>query len=127
MVSPAFSRSQAAALWRQARKAHAQSRFAEAAQHYLAAARLLPKHPDKQAAAYLEAAHALRLVGRFRQALRLYARVQALARRLGDASLGMDARVGEGMARRALGDLQEAIGCFREALAYYQAQGDTAG
>ncbi len=127
MASPVFPRSQVSTLLRQARRAHAQSRFAEAAQHYLAAARLLSKHSDKQAAAYLEAAHALRLVGRFRQALRLYIRVQTLAHQVGDAALSIDARVGEGMARRALGDLQAAIACFREALTYYQAHKDTEG
>ncbi|SHL02384.1 tetratricopeptide repeat protein [Rhodothermus profundi] len=114
-------------LLQRARAAHASSQFAEAARLYLAAARLLQKRPEQQAAALLEAAHALRLVGYFRRALQLYARVQALAHKVGDEALWMDARVGEGMARRAMGDLEAAITCFREALAYYEAQHDTEG
>ncbi len=114
-------------LLRRARTAHASSQFAEAARLYLAAARLLRGRPDQQAEALLEAAHALRLVGYFRRALQLYARVQALAREMGDEALWMDARVGEGMARRAMGDLKAAITCFREALAYYQEQEDPEG
>lgn len=110
-----------------ARAAHASSRFAEAARLYLAAARLLRRQPEQQAATLLEAAHALRLVGYFRRALQLYARVQALAQCLGDEALWMDARVGEGMARRAMGELKTAIACFQEALAYYQEQDDPEG
>lgn len=115
------------ALLQRARGAHASSQFAKAARLYLAAARLLGHRPEKRAEAWLEAAHALRLVGYFRRALQLYKRVQALAYQQGHEALWMDARVGEGMAHRALGDLQNALICFQEALAYYQAQEDSEG
>ncbi len=125
--TPARQEVKSQTLLQRARAAHASSRFAEAARLYLAAARLLDDRPDRRAEALLEAAHALRLVGYFRRALQLYERVQVLAQELGDEALWMDARVGEGMARRAMGELERAIACFREALAYYQAQDDSEG
>lgn len=112
-------------LWHRAETAYAESRYREAARLYARLCRILPQDFPQWYTCHLHRAHCLRLAGTFHQALRLYRLLGQI-----DSSNGrdvLDARVGEALTLRALGQLKRALQLLHDALQGYQQRRDTEG